>query len=76
MTQGKMWLAKYSEVRNFIESNHRNPSKHDEERDKYLNWIMHNRKQLNASTLKAERVEPFNQLLRLGEKYKHVNQYK
>ena len=42
----------------FIEANHQNPSKHDEEeRGKYLNWIKANRKAINAGKLKAERVE-------------------
>lgn len=76
MTQEEKWLARYNEVKNFIEKNHRNPSKHDEEeRGKYLNWIKHNRKQLNAGTLKAERVEPFKQLLALMEENKRKNQY-
>lgn len=76
MSQDVKWLAKYKEVRSFIETNHRNPSKHyPEERGQYLNWIKHNRKQLNAGTLKTERVEPFNQLLALMEKNKHKNQY-
>jgi hypothetical protein len=30
---------------------------------------------MNAGELKPERVEMFKQLLELGEKYKHVNQY-
>lgn len=28
MTQDERWLAKYNEVLDFIETNHRNPSKH------------------------------------------------
>lgn len=76
MTQDEKWLVKYNDVKRFIGENRRNPSKHDEEeRGKYLNWIKHNRKQLNAGTLKAERVEPFKQLLALMEEYKRVNQY-
>lgn len=76
MTQEERWLEKYNEVVEFIKTNHRNPSKHDEEeRGKYLNWIKHNRKQLNAGTLKAERVEPFKQLLVLMEENKRKNQY-
>lgn len=76
MTQDEKWLAKYNEVKTFIEENHRNPSKHDaEKRGKYLNWLKHNRKQLNAGTLKAERVEPFKQLLALIEENKRKNQY-
>ena len=30
---------------------------------------------LNAGALKADKVEKFNQLLALGEQYKHKNQY-
>ena len=76
MTQDERWLENYNDVITFIEKHHRNPSKYDdEERGKYLNWIKHNRKQLNAGTLKPERVEPFNQLLTLMEENKHMNQY-
>ena len=76
MTQDERWLAKWQGVMTFIEVNKRNPSKHDEEeRGKYLNWIKHNRKLVNAGTLKAERVERFNQLLALIEENKHKNQY-
>ena len=76
MTQDELWLKKYQEVRDFIEINHRNPSRYDpEERGKYCNWIKHNRKLMNAGELKVERVKMFKQLLELGEKYKHVNQY-
>lgn len=31
MTQKEKWLQKYKEVKNFIETNKRNPSKHDDE---------------------------------------------
>jgi len=45
MTQNERWIKRYNEVKNFIETNKRNPSKHDdEERGKYLNWMKHNRK--------------------------------
>ena len=39
------------------------------------NWWKHNKKLLNAGEMKEGRVELFNQLLALGEKYRHVNQY-
>ena len=76
MTQDERWLERYNEVINFIETNHRNPSKYDDtERGLYVNWIKHNKKLMKAGELKPERIEKFNQLLELGEKYKHVNQY-
>ena len=66
----------YNEGIAFIESNNRNPSKHDdEERGLYLNWIKHNRKQLNAGTMKPERVEKFRKLLELTEQYRRKNQW-
>lgn len=76
MTQDEKWLARYKEVMTFIETNKRNPSKHDdEERGQYLNWIKHNRKLLAAGLLKENRAEKFRALLELAEKYKHKNQY-
>lgn len=76
MTQDERWLAKYNEVKTFIETNHSNPSKHDpEERFKYYNWLQHNRQLMNAGELKEERVEPFTKLLALIEDNKRVNQY-
>jgi hypothetical protein len=69
-------MAKYNEVVYFIETNKRNPSKHDEEeRGKYLNWIKANRKALNAGKMKPERVEKFKELVAMTELYKRKNQY-
>lgn len=75
MTQEERWLLKYNEVVEFINTNHRNPSKHRIEEHDYLNWLKANRKKLNAGQLKEDRIERFNKLLELAEKYKHVNQY-
>ena len=76
MTQEERWMVRYEEVMTFIETNKRNPSKHDEEeRGKYLNWIKANRKKMNAGTIKPNRVEMFRELLSLIEKHKHVNQW-
>ena len=75
MTQDEKWLLKYNELVAFIENNKRNPSKHDEERGLYLNWIKHNRKLYTAGELKPDRVVLFKKLLALCEKYKRVNQY-
>ena len=76
MTQDEKWLAKYNEVKKFIEANKRNPSKHDDtERGLYCNWIKHNRKLYALGDMKPERAELFKELLEIIEKYKHVNQY-
>lgn len=76
MTQDERWQTRYQKVFDFIETNHRNPSKYDaEERGEYYTWLKHNRKQLNAGTLKPERVEKFKELLAKMEECKRVNQY-
>ena len=75
MTQDEKWLIKYNEVVNFIQTNHRNPSKHRIEEHDMLNWLKANRKALNAGKLKPNRVEMFNKLLALCEEYKRKNQY-
>ena len=75
MTQDEKWQARYNEVKEFIEREHRNPSKHRIEEHDMLNWLKANRKVMNAGKLKPERVEPFKQLLGLIEKYKRLNQY-
>lgn len=75
MNQDTRWLTRYNEVKSFIETNHRNPSKHRLEEHDMLNWVKANRKALNAGKLKAERVEKFKQLLELMDVYKRKNQY-
>jgi len=75
MTQDELWLKKYQEVMAFMEKNHRNPSKHRLEEHQILNFIKHNRKLMNKGELKVDRVEMFEKLLEMGEKYKRVNQW-
>ena len=76
MTQDEKWLEKYKEVIDFIETNKRNPSKYDaEERGEYYTWLKHNRKQMNAGTLKPDRVEKFKELLAMMEQHRRKNQY-
>ena len=68
-------MARYTEVKAFIESNHRNPSRHRIEEHLMLNFLMHNRKLMNAGALKEERRVLFLELLEMVEKYRRVNQY-
>ena len=75
MTQEELWTKHWQEVMDFMEANHRRPSKHHQEECLMHNWWKHQKKLMNAGELKAERVELFKQLLALGEKYRHVNQY-
>ena len=75
MTQEERWAIRYKEVVDFIEANHRNPSRHRIEEHDYLNWLIANRKLLNAGKLKEDRVDKFEMLLELLEQYKRKNQY-
>jgi hypothetical protein len=59
----------------FMEANKRRPSKFIDEERGMRNWWKHQQKLLNTGKLKAERFEKFKELLEIGEKYKHVNQY-
>ncbi len=75
MTQEERWMNKYNEVVKFINSNHRNPSRHRIEEHDMLNWLKANRKRMNAGELKEPRLSQFSKLLELCERYRRVNQY-
>ena len=76
MDQETRWLTRYNEVKEFIEREHRNPSKHRIEEHDMLNWLKANRKAMNAGEMKAERAEMLERLLSLCREYRRVNQYK
>jgi len=75
MTQEERWMTRYNVVASFIETNHRNPSRHRLEEHDMLNWLKACRKKMNAGDLKPERVVLFEKLLALMEENKHVNQW-
>ena len=75
ITQSELWLAKWQEAVDFMETNHRKPSKFVSEERNMRSWWKHNKKLMNAGDLKPERLEMFRQLLEIGEKYRRVNQY-
>ena len=75
MTQDERWNIRYSEVMDFITSNHQNPSKYNMEERNMYTFIKHTRKQLNQGLLKEDRIPMFEKLLSLMELYKRKNQY-
>ena len=75
MTQEERWNIRYNEVKTFIETNKRNPSRHRIEEHDMLNWLKANRKALNAGKLKEARIEQFKELLALSEQYRRKNQW-
>ena len=62
MTQDEKWMLKYNEVVVFIETNHRNPSRHRLEEHDMLNWVKQQRKLKNKGELKTERAEMLERL--------------
>ena len=76
MIQDERWNIRYQEVKDFIETNKRNPSKYAPEEKLMVHFLKRGRKMLNAGELKEVRLGMFNELLTLSEKYKHVNQWK
>ena len=76
MTQDERWLTKYNEVKEFIEREHRNPSKFIPEERGLRNWVRHQQKLVNKGELKTERTEMLERLLSLCEEYRRVNQWK
>lgn len=75
MTQDERWLARFKKVKTFIEANHRNPSKYVPEEKLMVHFLKRGRKLINSGEMKEPRLEMFKELLELGEKYKHKNQY-
>lgn len=75
MTQNERWQGRYNEVKTFIETHHRNPSKYAPEELLMVHFLKRGRKMLNAEELKEPRLGLFKELLELSEKYKRKNQY-
>ena len=70
MTQDEKWIARYNEVKDFIETNQRNPSRHRIEEHDMLNWVKQQRKLKNKGELKVDRAEKFRKLLEMTERYR------
>lgn len=75
MTQDARWTIRYNEVKGFIETNHRNPSKYYDEEKLMVHFLKRNRKLMNAGELQEPRLGMFKELLELSEKYRRKNQY-
>ncbi len=75
MTQDERWLTRYKEVKAFIETNHRNPSKYNPEEKLMAHFLKRGRKLMNAGELQEPRLGMFKDLLALCELYKRKNQY-
>ena len=68
-------MARYQEVKDFIEANHRNPSKYKAEEKLMVHFLKRGRKLINANELQEPRLSKFKELLNLSEQYRRKNQY-
>ena len=75
MKQEESWQRHYDEIMQFMEQNHRCPSRHRLEDHRMLNRIKYNKKQIVKGLFPDERVERFNKLLDTAKKYRRLNQY-
>lgn len=66
MTQDERWMIRYNEVKNFIETNHRNPSKYNNKEKLMVHFLKRDRKLMNAGELAEPRLGMFMELLALG----------
>lgn len=76
MTQDEKWMARYNEVKSFIEANKRNPSKYAPEEMLMVHFLKRCRKLMNAEGLKEPRLGLFKELMELIDKYRRINQWK
>ena len=75
MTQDERWMVRYNEVKSFIETNHRNPSKYVPEEKLMVHFLKRGRKLMNASELKEPRLGMFKELMKMSEIFKRKNQW-
>ena len=75
MTQEDRRLERYNELREYMERNHRRPSKYNLDERNSWNWLRHNQKLYNNGAMRPERMEKFRELLEMTERYRHINQY-
>ena len=75
MTQDERWNIRYQEVKEFIEREHRNPSKYNPEERLMVHFLKRGRKLINAAEMKEPRLSMFKEILSLSEDYKRKNQY-
>ena len=71
MTQEERW-----QMMEFMETNHRRPSKHRLEEHDMLNWFKATKKRVAKGELSEERLKKFTKLLEVADKYRRLNQYK
>lgn len=75
MTQEERWQRQYDQMIEFMETNHRRPSKHRLEEHDMLNWFKCVKKQIAKGGYPQNRLEKFAVLMEVANKYRRKNQY-
>ncbi len=75
MTQDEKWQRQYDQMMTFMLENHRRPSKHRLEEHDMLNWFKHTKKLISKGGYPHERLQKFQKLIEVAEKYRRKNQY-
>ena len=76
MTQDERWQQQYDQMMAFMNENHRRPSKYRLEEHDMLNWYKATKKRIAKGELSEDRLEKFNILQEVAEKYRRLNQYR
>lgn len=74
--KNKRWEDMWQTYMDFLDANHRRPSKYRDEERRLVNWLKHTRKLRNEGRLRDDRREPLDRLLREAGRYRRINQYR
>ncbi len=70
-----LWDLRYNEIWQFVETNHRCPSRHRINEHQLLNWMKYNRKIMNKDQMEKSKQDKFVKLLDFMHQFHNVNQY-
>lgn len=75
MTQDEHWEQHYEAFLSFLTEQKRRPSKYRLEERQMLHWFKYQKKRLARNRFKPERMEKFQKLMELAQRYLRTNQY-
>ena len=75
MTSDERWEQNFVQLMQFMETNHRRPSKHRVEEHQMLNWLKFNKRCYANDSLPHHRRERFEQFWAMAGEVQRINQY-
>lgn len=73
--QDMNWLVMYDQIMDYMEKNHRRPSKYYIEDRQMFNWIKYNRRRYHRGLMSEKYREKFEIYLETAKKYYRINQF-